>query len=277
VAAALAILVVIPLGLLAHTGWAPVIEVDQAVSDEFVVPGRGIGVDILRVLTAAGLPMARLLILAPLAVWVARSRRWRLFWLVVVGGALVGPLNHVLKVIFDRPRPDYDGTIEVDGLSYPSGHAAGAAAVATILLVVFWPLLSRARRLMLVVLAAVGVAVVGYTRVALGAHFASDVIAGWCVGIAWILVLAVVLRVWLGQPDTAPAYRRVRHRHRQPSRSSPAPSHSRAAAPGPQKAKDSRAKPRGPQQSRVASAADHRRRDPSAKRSYRQIPATNVV
>jgi undecaprenyl-diphosphatase len=63
--------------------------------------------------------------------------------------------------------------------------------------VVFWPVLSRAARLVLVVLAAVGVAVVGYTRVALGAHFASDVLAGCCVGITWILLLAVVLRVRL--------------------------------------------------------------------------------
>jgi membrane-associated phospholipid phosphatase len=256
VAAVLGVVVVIPLGLLARIGWPPVIGVDQAVSDVLVVPGHGIGVDILGVLTAGGLPMARLLVLGPLSVWLAWRQWWRLFWLVVVGGALVGPLNHVLKVIFDRPRPDYDGTIEMDGLSYPSGHAAGAAAVATILLVVFWPLLSRAGRLRLVVLAIVGAAVVGYTRVALGAHFASDVVAGWCVGITWILLLAVVLRVWLGQPDTSPGYRRVTHRHRQPSRSSPAPSYSRAAAPGAQKAKDTRAKPRGPQQSRVASAAD---------------------
>jgi undecaprenyl-diphosphatase len=252
--------VVIPLGLLAHTGWAPVIEVDQAISDELVVSGRGIGVDILGVLTAGGLPMARLLVLGPLSVWLVWRQWWRLFWLVVVGGALVGPLNHVLKVIFDRPRPDYDGTIEMDGLSYPSGHAAGAAAVATILLVVFWPLLSRAGRLRLVVLAIVGAAVVGYTRVALGAHFASDVLAGWCVGIAWILVLAVVLRVWLAQPDTLPDHGRV-HRHRQPSRYSPAPSYSRAAAPGARKPKTPARNPRGPQQSRVASAADHGRRD----------------
>jgi undecaprenyl-diphosphatase len=190
--------VVIPLGLLARVGWAPLIHVDAAVSDALVVPGRGVGVDVLGVLTAGGLPMARLVVLGPLSVWLAWRRWWRLFWLVVVGGLLVGPLNHVLKVIFDRPRPDYDGTIEMYGLSYPSGHAAGAAAVATILLVVFWPELSQAGRLLLVVMAIVGVAVVGYTRIALGAHFASDVVAGWCVGITWILLLAVVLRVWLG-------------------------------------------------------------------------------
>jgi membrane-associated phospholipid phosphatase len=36
------------------------------------------------------------------------------------------------------------------------------------------------------------------------AHFTTDVVAGWCVGIAWVPLLAVVLRVWLGQPDTLP-------------------------------------------------------------------------
>lgn len=64
------------------------------------------------------------------------------------------------------------------GPSYPHGHVAGAAAVATILTVVFWPVLSRAGRLLRVVLAVVGVIVVGYTRVALGAPFTSDLVAG---------------------------------------------------------------------------------------------------
>jgi membrane-associated phospholipid phosphatase len=116
-------------------------------------------------------------------------------------GELVGPLNLLLKAIFDRARPSYDGTIAMGGFSYPSGHAASAAALGTILLLVFWPVLSRAGRLVLVVLMIVGVAVVGYTRVALGANFLSDVVAGWSVGIAVILLLAVMLRVWPGQPD----------------------------------------------------------------------------
>jgi membrane-associated phospholipid phosphatase len=123
VAAVLGVLVVVPLGLLARVGWDPLI----------------------------GSAWTRLFVLGPLAVWLAGQRRWRLFWLVVVGGALVGPLNHVLKVIFDRPRPDYDGTIEMYRLLYPSGHTAGAAAVATILLLVFWPVFSRAGRLVLIV------------------------------------------------------------------------------------------------------------------------------
>jgi membrane-associated phospholipid phosphatase len=61
---------------------------------------------------------------------------------------------------------------------------------------VFWPLLSRAWRGVLFALAAIAVVAVGYSRVALGVHYTSDVVAGWCVGVGWVLVVAVLLRVW---------------------------------------------------------------------------------
>jgi undecaprenyl-diphosphatase len=55
------------------------------------------------------------------------------------------------------------------------------AATATVLSLVFWPVLSRTGRWVLVMLAVVAAAVIGYTRIALGVHFVSDVVAGWCV------------------------------------------------------------------------------------------------
>jgi membrane-associated phospholipid phosphatase len=196
---ALGVLVVIPLGFLAQAGWEPLITADVAISDELVVPGRGTDVDFLRFLTAAGSAAFRGVLLIPLVGWLAWRRRWRLVAFVVAGGALIGWVIQLLKVIFDRPRPSYDGTIGASGFSYPSGHAAGIAAMATVLLVVFWPLLSRPGRRLSVVAAIGIVVVVGYTRVALGVHFTSDVIAGWCVGITWVLLLAVMLQVWPGQ------------------------------------------------------------------------------
>jgi membrane-associated phospholipid phosphatase len=203
-AAALTVAVVLPLGLLTVAHWEPLIELDMAVSDELFVPGRGTDVDVLLLLTGAGGAMVRVAVLAPLAGWLVWRRRWRLVLLVVAGGALVGALNEVLKEIFDRPRPSYEGTLEAEGFSYPSGHASGTAATATVLLVVFWPVLSRAGRLVLVTVAVAVVAVVGYTRVALGVHFATDVVAGWCVGVAWVLLLAAVLEVWPGQRGAVP-------------------------------------------------------------------------
>jgi|SRR5215207_1760050 len=206
IAAALTAVVVIPLGLLAGTDWEPLIEVDMAVGDELVVPGRGTDVGVLRFLTELGGAAVRLAVLVALAGWLAWRRRWRLVAFVVASGALVGPLNELLKASYNRPRPPYD-TVDTSGFSYPSGHAAGAAATATVLVVVFWPVLSRPWRLLLLGLAITVVTVVGYTRVALGAHFASDVVAGWCVGVAWAVLLAVVLHVWPGQPAALSAPR----------------------------------------------------------------------
>ncbi|HEX2361277.1 MAG TPA: phosphatase PAP2 family protein [Jiangellaceae bacterium] len=197
---ALAILVVIPLGLLVRAGWEPLIAADAEISDELVIPGRGTDVDALQILTAAGSTTFRWAVLAPLAVWLAWRRQWQLVVFVVAGGALIGGMNEILKSIFDRPRPSYDGTIHAIGYSYPSGHAAGIAATVMVLVVVFWPVLSGPWRRVTIVLAIGFAFVVGYTRVALGVHFASDVIAGWCVGVAWVLLLAVVLQVWPGQP-----------------------------------------------------------------------------
>lgn len=201
-ATALAALVVLLLGLSTRASWHPLIDVDIAVSDELVVPGRGTEVDLLRVLTEWGGAIGRLLVLGPLAGWLAWQRRWRLVAFVIIGGGLVGLFNLLLKAIFNRPRPSYPGTIQVQESSIPSGHSAGAAAVTTVLVLVFWPVLSRGGRGALLLFTAGAAAIVGYTRIALGVHYVSDVVAGWCVGAGWVLVVAVVLRVWPGQPGT---------------------------------------------------------------------------
>jgi membrane-associated phospholipid phosphatase len=213
VSVAIGVLVVILLGVLIRAHWGPLMEVDFTVSDELVVPGQDSEVYLLRALSAVGRFEVRLFVLGPLAVWLGWQHRWRLVALVVIGGALIGPFNEVLKVIVERPRPSYSRTIEVHGYSYPSGHAAVSAALATILVLVFWPLLSRAWRGVLFALAAIAVVAVGYSRVALGVHYTSDVVAGWCVGVGWVLVVAVLLRVW---PDRFAAQRDQPEQERQP-------------------------------------------------------------
>lgn len=207
VAAALMLLVVVPLGLAVRAGWTPLLDLDRAVSDALVVPGRGTDVDILRVLTAAGLVVARAVVVLPLVMWLGRQRRWQLVTFLVVAGLGVSPLNYLLKVVFDRARPVYDGAIEVGGLSFPSGHSSGAAALGAMLVVLVWPMLASGWRQVWLALAVLGVVIIGFTRIALGAHFLSDVVAGWSFGTAWVLVLAVVLGVWPGQLGALPSRR----------------------------------------------------------------------
>jgi undecaprenyl-diphosphatase len=116
---------------------------------------------------------------------------------VAIGGGTL--LSSLLKSIFERPRPDLVAhMVEVQTLSFPSGHAM-LSAVTYLTLGVLLARLSPRRRVKAYV---VGVAValtllVGCSRVYLGVHWPTDVLAGWCVGAAWALLcwqVAVILQ-----------------------------------------------------------------------------------
>ncbi len=129
-----------------------------------------------------------------LAVWLAAS----------VGGSAL--LNTAVKEAVQRDRPDYPGTV-VDplGSSFPSGHSQSVVVTwVSVLLVVGWMtlLVSRAARVSSVVLVVATVAAVGWSRVALGVHWPSDVLGGWSLGSAWVLAATAVL---LGVPPRRPA------------------------------------------------------------------------
>ncbi len=121
-------------------------------------------------------------------------RLWRmaLIWAVTLEGA--GLLNLWLKGWFGRARPTFaDPIIVAGGLSFPSGHAMNGLVVYGMLAY----LLTRAspsprRRVAIRFSCGALIAGVGISRIYLGAHWLSDVIAGWTVGTAWLL-MAVAL------------------------------------------------------------------------------------
>lgn len=105
----------------------------------------------------------------------------------VLGGTL---LSTLLKAGFARPRPDLVAhLVEVSSQSFPSGHAM----MSTVTWLTLGTLLATAqptRRLKAYVLGT-GIAIallVGVSRVYLGVHWPTDVLAGWCIGTAWALV-----------------------------------------------------------------------------------------
>jgi undecaprenyl-diphosphatase len=118
----------------------------------------------------------------------ARERAWLDlgFLLMAVLGSQVTVA--LLKLWFDRSRPDVDPAIALpSSASFPSGHAtAGAATLGAVAVLAAERLLSsRARRWLWSATVALGLAV-GLSRVALGVHYVSDVLAGWCLGLAWL-------------------------------------------------------------------------------------------
>lgn len=110
----------------------------------------------------------------------------------IVGGAAV--LNVLLKAVFARARPDVLlALITEDGFSFPSGHAMGATAFALAIVALAYCLQWPRRRT--VVLIAVGYALlIGLSRIYLGVHYPSDVIAGICVSVGWGVLVYVLFR-----------------------------------------------------------------------------------
>ena len=107
-----------------------------------------------------------------------------LMFLASLGGAL---LMAQLKDFFGRPRPDLvPHFVEVGSLSFPSGHALSAATVYLTVAALLARLVEdRPTRAYLVSVAFSLVFVVGMSRVYLGVHWPSDVLAGWAAGLAW--------------------------------------------------------------------------------------------
>jgi undecaprenyl-diphosphatase len=116
------------------------------------------------------------------------------FWrATLVTGAVIGAqlLSAGLKYVIDRPRPDLVPAFAyVYNASFPSGHALLSAALYLTFatqLAEIQP--SRVVRGYLIVVAIGFIIVIGLTRVYLGVHWPSDVLAGWAVGAAWALLM----------------------------------------------------------------------------------------
>jgi len=137
-------------------------------------------------LTALGSVDFLVLLTTAVIGYFALRGRWALAaykGLAVGGGAIV---SFGLKVIVSRPRPDPEAVAQVFTSSFPSGHAAlSAVTFMTLGALMFRHEASASVRAYFIALAAAATIIVGLSRLYLGLHYPSDVLAGWLVGSAW--------------------------------------------------------------------------------------------
>jgi membrane-associated phospholipid phosphatase len=143
----------------------------------------------------------------------ALTRRVKLAIIVAVV-LIVGALfTDLVKDFVGRPRPSVNQLVAAAGYSFPSGHTLNSTVTYGLLALVAWrsglPIAVRRAAI------AVGVVVpilVGLSRIALGVHYPTDVLAGWLVGVALVAVAATLIRAtgamerdWPGRPAPGPS------------------------------------------------------------------------
>ncbi|MBH1987902.1 MAG: phosphatase PAP2 family protein [Burkholderiales bacterium] len=159
----------------------------------------------MRDLTALGSPAVLALTVAAVCGYLMVARQWRMAWLAL-GAALGGQgLALGLKLVFARARPDdaFHATVAA-GHSFPSSHAMMSAVICLTLAALLARLTPSTRqRVYIMAAAALVTGLVGASRVYLGVHWASDVVAGWAAGAAWALLCWLLARrLGLGQESS---------------------------------------------------------------------------
>ncbi|AZG45588.1 phosphatase PAP2 family protein [Gordonia insulae] len=161
---------------------------DRAITDTVVDGRTGLLTDLALVITATGNTLVLSTIVVMVCIGLAVYRAYPEA-ILVGAGSLVGYLLMVgLKHLFARPRPPtVDRLLDIDTYSFPSGHAMMSTIVFGLLAVAAFRLSAWVRAHPIVLLLApAGAIAIGCTRVYLGVHWTTDVLAGWLIGAVWV-------------------------------------------------------------------------------------------
>lgn len=148
--------------------------------------------DAMRFVTFMGSPFGVVPLALLVLVWSLRKRDFRASLVLVLVLLMTEVMNEVLKHTFERARPALFQLHQLDSYSFPSGHAMAAAACYGMMGVVVARLAPKARRLLAIILPAL-VLMIGYSRIYLGYHWPTDVLAGFAAGSFLLLAGAVTL------------------------------------------------------------------------------------
>lgn len=162
-------------------------------------------VTVMKGISLVGEPLTFEVLAVVLAVVLFVRRRPRAAsWLVVtaLGGEL---LSTVLKQVVGRQRPLPPHPVaHAASASFPSGHSLGVVVGVGALLLVLLPTVRPARRRLLVLAGLLVVLAVGFSRLALGVHYLSDVLGGYILGAGWLTATTAAFAAWRRDWGAAP-------------------------------------------------------------------------
>jgi undecaprenyl-diphosphatase len=138
------------------------------------------------------------------SIWLLYQRRWRslAYWAITLSGSIV--INRTAKAYWHRLRPSLWNSVAPESdFSFPSGHAMSSMTLVAALVILTWGTRWSG---IIAIFGSIFVVAIGWTRLYLGVHFPSDILAGWLVALAWAIGVGLILRPhWTPQRDEAVA------------------------------------------------------------------------
>jgi undecaprenyl-diphosphatase len=172
-------------------------RLDRSVAN-WMVDHRGDGlVTFLRQVTRLANPATVVVVVAGVALALAIRRHVASAALLVASSAGAAVLVGVAKLVVARPRPPVSGAaVTAHGYSFPSGHAAqSVACYGALAIVAFDVVRGRRLRIVLAVAAAAAAFLIGASRIVLGVHWCTDVLAGWALALGWLAFVSTAARL----------------------------------------------------------------------------------
>ncbi|WP_342213878.1 phosphatase PAP2 family protein [Nocardia wallacei] len=180
------------------------VRIDGPVLD-WAVAQRANGLTpVARTITDFGDTLSMTILAVLMGAWLAWRQRWPELALTAVVGAGAGLTVLVMKALVGRRRPGVEHLVTETTHSFPSGHTLGSTAVVGVITAV--TVLSLRQRILRGAVAAVAVLfvlAVGMSRVYLGVHWPTDVLAGWALGALWTIAGVASLRRYTARAGSA--------------------------------------------------------------------------
>jgi undecaprenyl-diphosphatase len=194
-------LVAIPFGLLLEqvTREGPLVHVDTWAANHLheIVRHSHLVVDLLQVLTFFGKPPFLALLCIGVSAFLLHRHRYHLVGFLLTSVIVGGLIDTWVKLAVSRERPSLENPIaSAHGKSFPSGHAMSSTITYGALLLILLPLIPAARRRLAIVATAAWLLIIGFTRLALGVHYISDVLGGYALGAAWLVLTTAAFEIW---------------------------------------------------------------------------------
>ncbi len=151
----------------------------------------------MKSVTLVGNLIGYVLIIPILTIFFIIRKNWRLSIEITLVLLLSSGLNVVLKNIIGRERPPEIGRlVEAQFYSFPSGHAMSAITFYGFIIYLSAILIKKAwLKTLIIVLCLVMTVLIGFSRIYLGVHFPSDILAGYLAGFAWLMFCVLVLNL----------------------------------------------------------------------------------